>query len=1001
MTELETTGVRVLRDLRPARTSSDEVGTQAIVDLAAHKLFGDAPPEPAPRPALGRYELRGRISYGGMGQVLRAWDPFLHREVAIKVCLPGHDAADRERLFNEARALSQLGHPHIVQLHHADEIDGQLCVVLELIDGPTLATWVDDTKPTWRAVYDVLLPVGDALAAVHAEGLLHRDIKPKNILLAPDGAKLIDFGLVTTIDPADEDGAVADLDEPGRLFGTRSFLAPELLLGEPATRQSDVFAFAVTFYWALYRANPFPAHTLRSGVLGTPGAALSAALTPSASTPEGVLGPYHEPTGPAPRWLARILRRALHPDRARRYPTIDALLADLRHRARVRPYTLRAGALLAAFSASYAIGVARSSDPAQSCEAHAAAAHWQDARAAVEVNLAAAAAPAVRAAAGPLTAELARYADALDKAQADLCQARVTRPPDDRVVAHRDDCLERARLAFDARLARGWDDLTDPADLALPDLHDCASDVIATQDCRAPVDDPAVPAIDASLARSLGARAIGDLPGAVAHAAEAARLADAAELPGLQARSHYALGEAHYEAGRYVEAIDELLLARDTSATQCDDIFVDALSRLNKIAARTGLIPDAVARDHLRSQVAAAALQDPMRHADARNDRALLELFHASPSDPAAARDDLLRAIKARKDLLTQAPTLRLTLAQAESYLNLGTALHSLHDDPGAAAALAQEAALRSAAVGAGHPSHYKRHLNQAQWATDAKRLDEAERELDAALPLARAYGERSHELAKVELELARVAWQRKDTEGALRWALAARATAADLPASNGAFDTTTGVAHILAQAEADANANAIKKAQDDGEPEPALTTLAEPRALLTHALTTYGGDTSDNPARIAELHARLASFADQAGDPTDTEAHARAAVQQFRRGGITVHPYLAIAESKLGRALAGLVVEEEDGPPPDRPRLLEARRAFDAALDLWARQPDHPDAPLELTYTYADRANVHCSLGDRDAAKSDRAEAERRAEKIRATADLEPDFEALKKRSC
>jgi len=146
---------------------------------------------------LGSYEIIARLGRGGMGEVWKARDKKLGREVAIKV-LPDDlvDAAARRRFQQEAQMASSLNHPHILTVHDADEYESRQYLVTEFVDGGTLKDWANAEKRSWRETVELLNGVADGLAAAHAAGIMHRDIKPANILVARNGyAKLADFGL--------------------------------------------------------------------------------------------------------------------------------------------------------------------------------------------------------------------------------------------------------------------------------------------------------------------------------------------------------------------------------------------------------------------------------------------------------------------------------------------------------------------------------------------------------------------------------------------------------------------------------------------------------------------------------------------------------------------------------------------------------------------------------------------------------------------------------------
>ncbi len=188
---------------------------------------------------IGRYEILESLGAGGMGVVLRARDPVLRRDVALKMlhaklAAPAH----RERMLQEARALAKLSHPGIVPVFDCGDADGEVYVAMELVDGDPLHHWLHQAPRSRLARAQVALGVADALLAVHQAGLLHRDIKPSNVVIRNNAPVLIDFGLVRDITPAPDDRS--------GLAGTPQWLAPEVLSGANATMASDQFQ-----WWSL------------------------------------------------------------------------------------------------------------------------------------------------------------------------------------------------------------------------------------------------------------------------------------------------------------------------------------------------------------------------------------------------------------------------------------------------------------------------------------------------------------------------------------------------------------------------------------------------------------------------------------------------------------------------------------------------------------------------------------------------------------------------------
>jgi serine/threonine protein kinase len=186
-----------------------------------------------------RYRLGEVLGTGGVAQVRRARDVLLARDVAIKLFQPGEDLADAHRIDNEIRALAGLSHPGLVTVFDADPGGEAPYVVLELIEGRTLRDRVNDGPMSVEDVRRVGAALADALAHVHARGLVHRDVKPSNILLdADEMPRLADFGLVRFTDGA-------SLTKTGLVVGTAAYLSPEQVRGEEVTEAADVYALGL------------------------------------------------------------------------------------------------------------------------------------------------------------------------------------------------------------------------------------------------------------------------------------------------------------------------------------------------------------------------------------------------------------------------------------------------------------------------------------------------------------------------------------------------------------------------------------------------------------------------------------------------------------------------------------------------------------------------------------------------------------------------------------
>jgi eukaryotic-like serine/threonine-protein kinase len=214
----------------------------------------------APAERIGRYHLRERLGQGGFACVYRAHDPVLGRDVALKVLLPhvAEDADARRRFAEEARLLSSLHHPNIVVVYDIDEAAGQPYMAMELIRGETLSALSAERGPLpLEGVERIVRGLCAAVAHLHERGLIHRDITPANVIVAGDGrVVLTDFGIARALEAVGHTRG-------SHLLGTPSALAPEQVLGRPATPASDVYAVGVVMYQLLAGRPPFTGDTSR------------------------------------------------------------------------------------------------------------------------------------------------------------------------------------------------------------------------------------------------------------------------------------------------------------------------------------------------------------------------------------------------------------------------------------------------------------------------------------------------------------------------------------------------------------------------------------------------------------------------------------------------------------------------------------------------------------------------------------------------------------------
>lgn len=235
---------------------------------------------------FGHFEIVGLLGAGGMGEVYRARDVQLAREVALKI-LPAElagSAAFVDRLEREGRVLAALNHPHVAAIHGLESHHGASALVLELVDGPMLGDWIAAER---RPVEDVLRLAGHiaaALDAAHQRGIVHRDLKPTNVRITHDGAaKVLDFGIARTVARGEPTVTVLPLTEAGTVLGTPGYLAPEQAAGTPADERSDVWSFGALLFELLARRPAF----LRNSVQETLAAVLTGQV-PWDALPAGV-----------------------------------------------------------------------------------------------------------------------------------------------------------------------------------------------------------------------------------------------------------------------------------------------------------------------------------------------------------------------------------------------------------------------------------------------------------------------------------------------------------------------------------------------------------------------------------------------------------------------------------------------------------------------------------------------------------------------------------------
>jgi tetratricopeptide (TPR) repeat protein len=287
----------------------------------------------------GRYELRALLGAGGMGQVYEAWDRELERAIALKVLRPELSGAATltERLVRESRLMAKVAHASVITVYDVGRADDVVFIAMKLVRGETLAAYVARTRPGWREIVKLYERAGAGLAAAHAEGIIHRDFKPDNVLLGPGGEVVVtDFGIARA-SAGDDLAASASperdvrLTATGAALGTPAYMAPEQLAGEQVDARADVFAFCASMWESVFGARAFPGSNVDE---------IRAAMKQ----------PPRAPRRRVPRTLISALEQGLAIDPRKRWPDMPSLVrrfANLRRRIRRLAFAATAAGLVA------------------------------------------------------------------------------------------------------------------------------------------------------------------------------------------------------------------------------------------------------------------------------------------------------------------------------------------------------------------------------------------------------------------------------------------------------------------------------------------------------------------------------------------------------------------------------------------------------------------------------------------------------------------------------
>ncbi|MCR9162821.1 MAG: protein kinase domain-containing protein [Nannocystaceae bacterium] len=669
-----------------------------------------------PGALLGRYHVLERIGAGGMGVVYAAFDPDLDRKVALKVLQPERlegEAGSRghARLIREAKAMAKLAHPNVVTVHDVGVFEERVFVAMEFVRGQTLSEWMK-TSPPWQDVIECFTAAGRGLAAAHAEGMVHRDFKPDNVLIGHDGRpRVLDFGLarsagVSSTEPQSEDLEDVSLElrmrshdfdritRTGGLTGTPAYMAPEQYLSKALDERTDQFSFCVALWEGLYGSRPFQ---------GDSTAALGMAVCAGEVTPPPA-------NSPVPARIRRALDRGLSQQPDERFPSMGALLEAI---ALERPRSKRTlwwsvGAV-AAFGGLYAAFGAPTEDPCGAGDSRLAEV-WSPARESqLRENFAEADAAYATGTINAVVGQLDAYGDEWSAAYRDACEAtHVRREQSAHALDLRMSCLSRHLEALDSTasaLENADATVIESAPRAvdqLPSISACG-DVDTLDTFARPPDDPELATeVQALRERISGLTAqahvvVRDpaLPEAVAEVLDASKATEYGPL----------IAEAQFLASRFavtngdpkeaVEHLEETVYA--ALASDHDQVLASALTQL---AQTTGILLSDYDEGMRWSRQAEAAINrlDP-NGTHAANFHSVMCKFLADKGETQEAIPHCDRNVELYEALYGKD-----SISAAQAHESLGIALYYAHEYDKARAQWELARDLYAASEGEDHP---------------------------------------------------------------------------------------------------------------------------------------------------------------------------------------------------------------------------------------------------------------------------------------------------------
>jgi tetratricopeptide (TPR) repeat protein len=693
---------------------------------------------------VGRYVVLDRLGAGGMGVVYAAYDPELDRKVAVKLLHPsgsGSAAASegRARLLREAQALARLSHPNVVAVHDVGTFGEQVYVAMEFVQGRTLTAWLAEEPRNWKVVLATMRAAAEGLVAAHAAGLVHRDLKPDNLMVGADGrVRVMDFGLARAgvegvvvpqdVEPARPSVLDAELTTTGAVLGTPAYMAPEQHLGLPTDPRSDQFSFCVTAWEALYGERPFTGKTL---------AELSLAVSE---------GRHRAPPSGrrVPSWLRRLLERGLAAEPNDRHASMSVLAHELgRGQARWRTRALLAGAGLLGIAVTGGVGWREweQRERVAACE-HAGSQireEWNEsAREAVRAAITATRHPIAEATAEKIVPWLDARADEWELHRTRAC---LSAEVDGTLRAEELEkalwCLDDARLEFSALVA----ELSQPEEKTALRAVTAAARLSPAASCTDPATMNALPLPPVSadhdevmqvrrgLSRARARLLAADYVGGLDVVRRAVAQAEAIGWPPLVARGRHVEGELLDRAGSYREAEAALAAAYfEAARTSAWAVASDAATVLVFNIGWTQARPDDARLWAEHGAVAADYAADPLGLREASRLHNFAAVQHAR-GEYAEAKALFERVLDLREGVLgSDHPDVAVSLN------NLGLVHASIGSHAEAVDFHTRALRIQEAALGPDHPDVAVTLTNLANEHFDAGRHAEAIRAHERAL---------------------------------------------------------------------------------------------------------------------------------------------------------------------------------------------------------------------------------------------------------------------------